>query len=170
MAFIGVKIPTPVAVELSKIKVPGTRVSQEEMHVTLLHLGNNVPIPEVLQATLACYLMAKKWKSFKIGVKRVTSFPAGDDGVPVIARVLCPNLHKLHGELEKSLDAMEIPYSKKFPEFKPHVTLSYSPEDVKDIEIDPIMWMVDELVIWGGDEGEERIAITLPLGESRSSQ
>jgi len=165
MAFIGVKVPAIAAGSLARIKVPGEHICPEDMHVTLLYLGKNVPIPEVLQATMASYLLTKRWAPFRAATRRVTTFPRNpDDGIPVIARVLCPELHRLNEALKKSLDFMEIEYSKKYPDFKPHVTLSYTEAEIADIKIPPVAWMVEELVIWGGDEGEERIAVTLPLG------
>lgn len=165
MAFIGVRVPASTAAILSKVKVPGDHVPPEEMHVTLLNLGEKIPIPEILQATMACYLMTKRWAPFRASTRRVTTFPKGEsDKVPIIARVLCPEMHRLHEALQKSLDHMEIDYSKKFSEFKPHVTLSYSKMDISDVKlIQPVTWSIEEVVIWGGDHGVERIAVTLPL-------
>ncbi len=163
MAFIGVKVPAEVATSLSHFNVPGEKVTEDEMHVTLLYLGNNIPMPEVLQATMACYLTTKKWVPFTAVTRRITTFPGSDGKIPVIAKVLCPELHRLNDALKKSLSAMEIEYSKKFPEFKPHITLSYSTEEMKDVRIQQHEWQIQELVIWGGDHGEERIAITLPF-------
>ena len=165
MAFIGVRVPADAAATLAKVKVPGDHVPPEEMHVTLLHLGEKIPIPEVLQATMACYLMTKRWAPFRASTRRITTFPATPEStIPVIARVLCPELHRLHEALRKSLDHMEIEYSKKFPEYKPHVTLAYAETETPDVKlIRPVAWDIEEIVIWGGDHGEERIAVTLPL-------
>ena len=164
MAFIGVKVPADAAASLARIKVPGEPVPPEEMHVTLLYLGKNVPIPDVLQATMACYMMTKRWTPFRATSRRVTCFSQSEEGeVPVVARVLCPELHRLHMALRKSLDFMEIEYSKKYPEYKPHITLSYSKKPMPDVKIPSVAWEIGELVIWGGDDGTERIAVTLPL-------
>ncbi len=164
MAFIGIKIPKAVANDLSRIKVPGDHISTDEMHITLLFLGDDVSMPSVLKAVTACYMMTKRWAPFRVGIRHATCFPGSPDGkTPIIASVLSLELHRLQAALRKSLDFMKLDYSKKFPDFKPHVTLSYSDQPIPIIQISPIVWKVGELVIWGGDEGSERIAITLPL-------
>lgn len=164
MAFIGVKVPADAAASLARVKVPGEPVPPEEMHVTVLYLGKGIPIPDVLQATMACYLMTKRWAPFRVSARRVTCFPENpDSGVPVVARVVCPELQRLHHALKKSLDFMEIGYSKKYPDFKPHVTLAYAKKPMAGHTIQSVGWDVEELVIWGGDEGAEKIAVTLPL-------
>jgi len=165
MAFIGVKVPAETADVLSKIQVPGEKTNPEDMHITLVYLGKNVPIPEVLQAILACYMTTKRCAPFTCQIQSVSSFPKNpDSGAPVIAQVMCPELHRLHGSLINSMNLLEIEYSDKHPEYKPHITLSYADEEVdKVLKIKPISWVVKELVIWGGDQGVERIAVSLPL-------
>ncbi len=165
MAFIGVKVPAEAAEELSKIQVPGDSTSTEDMHVTLIYLGKNVPIPEVLQAILACYMTTKRCAPFTCQVQSISSFPkSSDSGIPIIAQVICPELHKLHDLLVNSMNLLEIEFSDKHPKYIPHVTLAYSDQEMRNaMKIKPISWLVKELVIWGGDHGVERIAVSLPL-------
>ncbi len=32
-----------------------------------------------------------------------------------------------------------------------------------DMVIPPVMWTVNEIVVWGGDKGENRIVVKIPL-------
>jgi 2'-5' RNA ligase len=122
-----------------------------------------VPIDTITEAIVAAYEVASKTVPFSLSVSEVSCFPKGEDGVPIITRVESPEIHKLWRDLCTGLDRAGVDYSKKFPEFSPHVTLSYNLEVVRAFPIGPFEWTAYEMVLWGGDSGDERISVTLPF-------
>lgn len=163
MAFVGLRVPQEVARVLGEIEVPGDPVPANHKHITILNMGSDLPIEVIGKAVVAVHNVSSATKPFQVTLDRVACFPGGDDGVPVICPVISPEVHTLWANLKKSFDAVGVPYSKKFPEFKPHVTLSYAPEAIEEQDFGPIDWSVYELVLWGGDSGDERLCVTFPF-------
>jgi 2'-5' RNA ligase len=163
MAMVGIRVPQDAARLLASVEVPGEKVQRSHSHVTLLMLGDDVPIEEIGKAIVAVYGVAEKTVPFRVAVNSVSTFKGGDNGVPVICPIFAPKLEELHDNLKAALDEAGIEYSKKFPEYRPHVTLSYSPEPMKDMPLGPLEWSCFEVVLWGGDEGDERLSTTFPF-------
>jgi 2'-5' RNA ligase len=163
MALIGFAVPSATARILSEIDVPGTKEPVTNQHITVLHLPGDPSIEELADAMEAAYSVASKIRPFTARVSRVTQFPEGEDGYPVICPVESPELQDVWEALKEACDAKGVEYSKKFPVFKPHVTLAYSEEPMEDREILPIEWGAHELVVWGGDRGDRRLVVNLPF-------
>ncbi len=168
MAFIGLKVPASAARALSSIEVPaGAPIPEEEMHVTLLYLGKGIPVVNALGAAMGCHTVAVRWKPFMVHAAALMSFPENpDDGLPVIARVVSSELGKFREEVRVAMDKMSIPYSNKYPEYKPHVTLAYAAggtPPVTAVKIGPVSWEVRELTVWGGQEMTDVVQATLQL-------
>lgn len=165
MAFIGIEVPPDVEASLSALSVPGERTPSGQFHVTMLYLGKQTSTADILRATAVCCALAERTPPFRVGTAVATSFPAGDEGkVPVIARVVSPALHELQAAMRKAFDELGIEYSKRHPEYKPHVTLSYAPGTFPDSKIVPVTWTCSQLAIWGGEDGpDDRIATRVTL-------
>lgn len=165
MAFIGLRVPHEVARLLGTVEVPGEPESTDHMHITVVNIGNDIPIEQISKAVTAIHDVATKMVPFRVALDHVSSFPKNDSGSPIICPVTSPELHQLEGLLKKSLDELKIDYSKKFPVFKPHVTLAYLKEGdpPKDQPLGPLEWSVYEMVLWGGDSGDERLSVTFPF-------
>lgn len=163
MAFIGIAVPKEVGEILEQVAVPGKKEPKDHYHITLLHLGSEIPIENVARAGLAAFVSCAQVSPFSVRVNRIDAFPLGDDGYPIIARIDSPELHNLRSALTQTFDKVGIEYSKKFPEFKPHVTLSYSDTHIRTQSMSPIQWMVSHVVVWGGDKGENRMVVKVPL-------
>jgi 2'-5' RNA ligase len=165
VAFIGLKVPTEVSDVLGQYEVPGKLEPEDHHHVTIHHLGKDVPIEQVAQAAIVAYVTARRTAPFQVSTKVISSFKSGDDGVPIVALIESPALHEFRKNLCAAFDAAGIEYSKKYPEYRPHVTLAYedSGPQPADQPIDPVTWTVDEIVVWGGDKGANRIVVKLPL-------
>lgn len=164
MAFIGIKVPAEIAAALSKIEVPGEKHSPEEMHITLFYMGENMELDQIMKATAACFTVAEKTAPFQVGTALVMSFPPNPEyGYPVIARIQSPGLHEFRKLLAESMDKAGAKYSKKYPEFKPHVTLASSDEESSDTSITPLTWTVSEIILWGGEEDGNRIETKIEL-------
>lgn len=165
MAFLGIQVPREVAKSLSKIEVPGEKVPISEMHITLLHFGDNWPISELVKSLEATYDLASQTKPFLVKANTISCFPSHDgDSVATIALIESPELHKLRQALAKEFEKRDIDFSKDFKTYNPHITLSYGDKEIEDSEIETIeQFTVHELVLWGGDHGDDRIVVTFPL-------
>lgn len=163
MAFLGLRVPPETARLLSEIDVPGKKESRDRYHITLLFLGDNIDIKVLSKALEVTYAVTSETKPFTVQVNRVSSFPGGDDGVPIICPVNSDPLHDLRQKLADDYDSAGIEYSKRFPEYKPHVTLSYGEEAIEERRVTTVEWGAHELVLWGGDQGDGRLVITFPF-------
>lgn len=171
MSFIGIRIPHDVGRMFSAIEVPGRKTPIDEFHITAIYLGKDVPLETIGRAVVAAAEVAEGTRPFRLSVDRMTSFPKGDDGVPVICPVTSPELHELNSKLKLSLDKYGVEYSKKFPEYKPHVTLAYADAAANPPEeqVGPLEWSAYEMVMWGGDAGDERMSATFPFAFPRKA-
>ena len=163
MAFIGIKVPHEVSRLLSQIQVPGEPVPRDEKHITAVYFGSNVPIDRISKAIVVAYEVAARTKPIQLLIEEVICFPKGEDGVPIIGSVVSPELMSFQEDLCRSLDKAKVEYSKKYPEYKPHVCLSYAEEPIEPMSVGPFEWAAYEMVLWGGDSGDDKIFITLPF-------
>ena len=164
MAFLGIRIPHETGRLLSGIEVPGEKEGSSEYHITLLCFEDNWPITEIAHALEATYDVVSKVKPFLASVEKVACFPKREDNpCPIIAKVESKELHELRDALAKHFDKCNIDYSKLFKDFKPHITLAYADKEIDEFKIDKVEFSIQELVLWGGDHGDDRIFITFPL-------
>jgi 2'-5' RNA ligase len=163
MAILGLRTPHDVARLLGQIEVPGERVPGDEKHVTLLHLGKDVPIETVSRAMVGAYEVASTTVPFTLQVHEAKCFEPGDDGTPIVCPVVSTEIYELWGALCKAMGRAGVDYSKKWPIFMPHITLSYAKEPQDPFPVGPFEWSVYEMVLWGGDSGDERVSVTFPF-------
>jgi 2'-5' RNA ligase len=106
-----------------------------------------------------------KFEPFLVKAKKVSHFPKREDNpIPIIAPIESKELDELHKKLANAFDSDKIEFNKTFRDYKPHITLAYSDDEFDDFKIDPpIEFIVNEVVLWGGDEGDDRVFITFPL-------
>jgi len=168
VALVGLRVPYEAARLLQGIDVPGDKLATSNMHVTILYLGHGISVIEVAKAMCAAHQVTSRTSPFLCGIKDISSFPVGKDGIPVICPIHSPGLHVLNAALRAEFDRLGVEYSKKWPEYEPHVTLSYitnssgSRADLSYLP-GPLTWTASEMVIWGGDEGDEVLSITMPF-------
>lgn len=163
MAFIGIEVPATVAAKLAGMGAPGSPEDPSFMHVTMVYLGKKAPLDRIVLATVVLYSLCRETKPFNAGFAMRTSFPDRGNGSPVIARVVSPGLHEFRANLVSRLRAAGVEYDEKFPEFKPHVTMSYSDVTVPDAPMEPTVWTVGSVSMWGGDSGRERMSVDVEL-------
>lgn len=162
--MIALTVPYEVSKLLSKIKVPGDKTPLEEYHITLFSLDDNLKLEEIEKLIEPVFELAKKTKPFKVILKEFTTFE-GKDKTPIICRLNTEEIFKFREALKKKLDKVGIKYSSKFPCFKPHITLSYHKEKVKDKSFDKISFEIDSVAIYGGDKGREKIYVECKFGK-----
>lgn len=171
MAMIGIRVPDDAARVLHGIEgVPGERVPRHHAHVTLLFLNDGVPLPTLMRAVEAMTKVVEKTQPFVAQTSQISTFTPSDSSkgkVPIICRITSTDLHDLQAALRKALDKAKVPYSKTFPDYKPHTTLSYAEvseaEPWSDKTIPTVSWGVNEVVLWGGDTGDARLTVTVPM-------
>lgn len=164
MAALILSVPEETARLLKELDVPeGT--PENHSHITVAHLGKDVPIERIAALIPVLYDVTSRTVPFSVSTSRITTFPAGDDGVPVIAAVGSLELHEFRGALCRAMDVAGLEYSKKFPQYKPHVTITYAddPKAKCEIGFPAISWPCNELLLWGSNRGTGRLVIKFPL-------
>lgn len=166
MAMIALRVPTETARLMERISgvLPGDSQAASDMHITIAYLGDKTPMEQIAKAMLACHSVASKTAPFMLTVDSMDSFEPGDDGTPIILPVKSEELHSLEKAIKEELDRFGVGYSKKWPEFKPHVTMSY----IKGMRAAgplsvPISWGAFDMTIYGADRGDGRVSIVLPF-------
>ncbi len=166
MALISLRVPHDIARLLGQYEVPGEKESPGDFHITLVYLGKDHSDVEIARAMLAVSEVLKGVPPFTVTAKAVTTFPPTPEGkVPVIAQIESKALMALQVKLVAALAEVGVEYSKKHPDYKPHVTLAYAPPGYipKRVLPSPITWGVGEVTLWGGSFGDNGLSITLPL-------
>ena len=164
MAALMFAVPEETARILKELDVPeGT--PEAHSHITVAYLGDDVPIDTIGDLLPVLYDVTSRTVPFSASTSRITTFPAGNDGVPVIAAVDSPELHAFRAELCAAMDSAGISYSKKFPIFKPHVTVTYAKDVDTEYELTfpAISWPCHELLLWGSNRGTGRLVVKFPL-------
>lgn len=164
MALLCLKVPVETGRLFSSIEVPGKKNEIDSLHVSLLYLGKETELEAILLAIQVTYQTLANWYPFQVSTRWVSTFKGDPDGTkPVICRVESDDLYELQEALKEAFEEEGVPFSNKFPEYRPHVTLSYHKGDVPDFIIPKISWTVSEVVLWGGDEGESDMIVRFPL-------
>lgn len=165
MSFIGIRIPLETARLLHEINVPGTKCDTAHLHITLLYLGKDIPIKILSKTMSATYEVIQNISPFRVKVSNVDCFEpsAENKPVPVIAPVQSIKIHELNNSLKKMFNKKRINYDKTYKEYKPHITLSLNDETIIKTKIEPIEWSVQEIVLWGGNSGDNKIAVNFPI-------
>ena len=163
MAALMLTVPPDTQRVLRELGVPGKPCPQID-HITVLMLGDEVSIEQLAEMMPVIYEACQNQKPFTVSTSQISSFPAGDDGVPVIAKIESPELMKFQASLKKELDTAQFDLEDKWPVYKPHVTLSYcGHEKVPNKPFPKLQWGVTSLTLWGADEGQGRLVIQFPL-------
>lgn len=182
MAFLGLRVPHEIARLFAQIDYGdyGEPESVDTYHVTVAYFGEDVPIERLAGIITAAYKVASGTHPFTIRTDHVTTFPPHPvkGTVPVICRMICPELVNLHDALLQQFDADGVEYSNNFPDYHPHMTLAYVGPDDDHIEearqlnmkIPNIEWGVGELVLWGGDSGDDRLVVSFPFALAPPSE
>lgn len=166
MAFIGFGLPPETIRILTEIDIPGERVDSRHLHTTLVCLESKVSVEDLAEVMKVTYEYVSKKRPFVMKTTRVDYFPAtesSDNVYPIICPVESEELHDFCAGYKEALDKQGIEFKKNFPIYKPHVTLAYSEKKIKPFKIPPVVWGAHEVIIWGGDTGDQRLVVHLPM-------
>ena len=70
MAFLGIRVPHETGRLLAKADVEGEKTSVSEMHITLLHLGDEWPVSELCKSVEATYNVVSECQPFLVSMKK----------------------------------------------------------------------------------------------------
>jgi 2'-5' RNA ligase len=164
MSFLGIRIQPDVARLVRDIDIPGIKSDSAQLHITLLHLGKEVPIKHIAKAMTATFGITSKTEPFWAKITSVNYFePLENKPYPIIAPVISSELMKMQKSLKRAFNKARIDYSKNFKDYNPHITLSLHNEPINKTKIEPIEWTIQEIVLWGGDDGDEKCSVIFPL-------
>jgi 2'-5' RNA ligase len=170
MAFLYIAVPLEVADLLSQIPVPDEREPQESYHITLAYLGDDTAPDQIAKAMAAASTAAESVRPFVVSTCLVTSFPGNPSGVPVIAKVESPALITFQAKLLLALDAAGVEYSKKYPEYRPHITLAYAKAATADLPISPLSFTVPGFCIRAANADDPGAVIRIPFAMGFDSE
>lgn len=167
--MLSLLVPVDISKKLEKISVPGKL--EKDHHITLFYFENGLNFKTVIKLLESSFKIISDCGKIKISLSEVKSFGKGDDGYPVIIPIESDDLIEFRKKLAKKFDDNDIKYSKKWPEFKPHLTLSYSKKEFEDMKLKPkLSFQADEIVLYSGDSREENdIIVSLSLKNKKSS-
>lgn len=164
MAFLGIPIQHDCGRLLSEINVPGNKVPTNEYHISLFYFKYNIEISDLSKILEPTFNISSKQKPILLEIEEISCFNKGINGkFPIIGKINCKELLKLREKLRKTYNKNKIEYNKDHKNFIPHITLSYSDKYFEDIKIEKMPLIVNELIIWGGNNGDNRISINFPL-------
>lgn len=164
MAFLGLAVPHETARLLGGIEVPGKKEPVSSFHVTLFYFGEGIDITVLTRIIGVTYGVTSDTKPFTVRTNRVASFPKGDDGVPIICHIESDALHDLRDKIKAVYEAAGVDFSNKFPEYRPHTTLAYAEDEgFEEQRIPTVEWGAHELVLWGGDNGDDTLVVHFPF-------
>lgn len=120
-------------------------------HVTLLYIGT---LPSSFEARMCEVVkeVVENFKSFDVYLGDVKKFVNDDMQKVFHSPVKSRKLQSLHEELKDAFKKNQLPFSTKYPEFKPHITIEYVDpgEKRKFADINPEgEWTVDCVWVWG---------------------
>jgi len=70
----------------------------------------------------------------------------------------------LRKKLKVALEDGGVKFKDKYPTYKPHITLSYADEKIKDFKISKTEWQVNEIALYCGDAGgSEKLYVSFPF-------
>jgi RNA 2',3'-cyclic 3'-phosphodiesterase len=127
------------------------------LHVSLLFLGHTFDVPETVVGTVGhvCKAVTAVTGPFEIKFDRVLSFRGQPGNHPL---VLVNNNHEsdalrsLHGLLHAKFSKYVSPTSPT-SKFVPHLTLLYDKQEITPKPIEPVSWMVKEIILVRSEVG-----------------
>lgn len=109
----------------AQLAVPGG-LPAHELHITLAYLGSWLDERDRQTVAAVTAEVAAAHRPLAGRVYGQGRFPAGDDGtVPVWARVDVPGLRELRQVLVERIRAAGVWFEDRYPQYTPHVTLTY---------------------------------------------
>ena len=164
MAFIGIRVPIECGRLLKQIDIEGEKGDTLDLHITLLYFTNENQVAEISKSIEIVYDVISNIHPFTVKMEKVSHFPKNQNNqYHIITRVKSPELHALRDALVDEFDKHGIQYNKQHKKYQPHVSLAISDTKPKDFKFYPIEFRVQEIILIGSEDGNDKIFVTLPL-------
>lgn len=171
MAMIAITVPEDVTDSLERELVNGKKCGPETYHITMFYIEEELGIKDVVEILEIMHSVLKNTDGFKVKGAKISTFPKGPDGVPVIVPIESKDLFDLREAMAKKFDANKIKYSKRFPKYQPHLTLSYASKEQEEKKLEKaVTWKVPNIVLFAGDNMEDGVIVKVPLRKSKRSR
>ena len=144
----------------------GRPLDRARLHVTLQYFGAFAGLPQALVATIVRVVDGIDLRAFEVAFDCVASFEGGARRRPwvLLGSDGLAHLHRAHAVLGESLATAGVRVA-GHARFLPHLTLLYEDHALPRQAIDPIAWIVRELVLVDSliGRGEHRVLRRWPL-------
>lgn len=164
MALISIKANSVEQACFRELDVPGEKVDPTSYHITLVYLGDNYPVDLFYKACQVVSSVVNRANPFTVEFNYVSWFPRKKGKHAIVMPGHATELQDLQANIQKALDIAQLPYSKDFKMYKPHLTLSYSEETPsRDLTVGiPFMVDANQVTMWPTDDGDIG-EVNLPL-------
>jgi 2'-5' RNA ligase len=162
MSMIAVPISEDISNLFRALEVPGDKDFSD--HITLFYLGDSINIKTVNKVIPIIFDYLDNLSPFEIEASEISCFPPSKEGIyPIILNIDSNKLKKIRKDLSELFNKAKIDYDKKFKIFKPHLTLSFSEQEIKSFKIKKVSWQVNRISLYCGDNGKSKIYVEFPL-------
>lgn len=148
---VGLFIPLPR--ELAK-QYPPKQEDKSDPHITVLYIGE-ASIDELDLIEKVSRKVLSKYRPLEIFIGGLAWFDSNEDGQVAHSMVEAKNLHTIHKHLWDELEKAGIEVDHAYPEYTPHVTLSYAGNKRQyDGPVPEGSWECNTIELWKG-KGEK---------------
>lgn len=171
LSFLSLDLAYDTEALFDRLPLPEGSPPEHNKHVTLFFVPKEEEsLKSFYTATEILRRVVKSTPPPTLLCTEVTTFPKGDTGFPIICPVRSLGLLELRAKLAKLFDVNQIPYSKKFPKYNPHVTLGYSEENIPSRPLgSPIIWTAQNVTYYFSSTSEENgsdLKVTVPFSSA----
>jgi len=138
-------------------------------HITLFYFGDDLPISRVLKIIPVIFDLTEGLEPFTASASSYSSFES-DEAYPIICPVKSTSLINIRDKIQKAFDKSKIKYDKKFPDYKPHITLGYSKEKLKNTKFPKVEFTISQLSLYCGDTSDTKLFVNFPFSINKFSQ
>lgn len=139
-------------------------------HITLFYFGDNLPMSKILKIIPIIFKLTEDLRPFTASTSEYSFFDS-EEKYPVICPVKSKELMSLRNKISKAFDDDKIKYDKKFPDYKPHITLGFSQEKFpKHTKFPKVDFAISQLALYCGDTTDTKLFINFPFTINKTSQ
>ena len=165
MSMIATPVSSDVGRLFSGLDIPGSRDPSD--HITMIHMGDELPIKNILKILPVILAITEKQVPFTVSCSEIICFPEGKHGFPIVGKIESKELVTLQKKIKKHLEMQKIKFSDTYPIYRPHITLSYSPDKIDDFKISKTEWQVNEICLYCGDSDNEKLYVSFLFNVKR---
>lgn len=161
MSMLAVPISSDISRLFREVEAEGNREPSD--HITMIYFGDDMSIKDITKVIPIIHEITQDLRPFTASTKKITTFPKGEYGYPIIAPIDCKGLVQLQDDLKKEFKKNKIKFSDKYPEYNPHITLGYYKRKTKNMKFPKVEFQINEIALFGGNEGKERLYVSFPF-------